>query len=157
MLGELKQFKILRSLKPWILHVCLWSRQTFCKILVTAPIRFEITENELKFWIHLKWTKSFEIAQNKLNMRKMIDRGVGTREGFRVFFFPTFLNKLLLILFLCFSHITPLLLSGYFWHSKNIFSLQCGCPMIQKQLNLVKKWEKYWKLIDDKHMFGNVI
>ncbi len=30
-----------------------------------------------------------------------------------------------------------------------------ACPMIQKQLNLVKEWGKYWKLFDDKHMFGD--
>ncbi len=49
----------------------------------------------------------------------------------------------------------PIFLSVYFWHLKNIFSPQCGCPMIQKQLNLVKEWRKYWKLFNDKHMFGD--
>ncbi len=38
---------------------------------------------------------------------------------------------------------------------KNICSLQFGCSIIKKQLNLVKEWGKYWKLFDDKYMFGD--
>jgi hypothetical protein len=40
---------------------------------------------------------------------------------------------------------------GCFWHSKNIYRP----TMTQKLLNLVNRWEKYWKMFNDRVMFGD--
>jgi hypothetical protein len=43
----------------------------------------------------------------------------------------------------------------YLWCWRNICGLPVSCAMTQNSLNLVNKWENYWKVFDDRYMFDD--
>jgi hypothetical protein len=65
-------------------------------------------------------------------------------------FFQKNWSKLSLTLFLCF-----LRCSFTSDAERTFIALQFGGAMTQKLLNLVKEWQKYWKMFDDKYMFSD--
>ncbi len=101
----------------------------------------------LDFWSHSK-TLVFWITRNRLKMRKIWGWNY---RGIQSHFFQENWSKLSLILFLlCFLHC-----SSTFDTQRTFVTLQFTCPMTQKSLNLVKALRKYWKIFDDKYMFGD--
>jgi hypothetical protein len=75
--------------------------------------------------------------------------GVGTREGsttiFSLFLKQTIIHPLLILSMICL----------YSWCWKNICGPPVSCAMTQNSLNLINKWEKYWKVFDDRYMFDD--
>ncbi len=67
-----------------------------------------------------------------------------------VLLFQKIWSKLSLILFLCF-----LGCSFIFEVERTFVGLQFVCPVTPKLLNLVKEWEKYWKVFDHRYVFSD--
>jgi hypothetical protein len=91
----------------------------------------------------------FLVAEDRLKMRKT--QGWNQRGVCLELFFQKKFNKLPLILFLC-----VLCVSSFTSDAKRTFvALQFVCPITQNPLNLVKEWGKYWKVFDERYLFGD--
>jgi hypothetical protein len=78
--------------------------------------------------------------------------GGGPREVCLELFFQKEINELyhssfFLVCFMCCSFTCDT--------ERTFVSLQFACPLTQNSFNLVKEWGKYWKVFDDRYLFGD--
>jgi hypothetical protein len=106
-------------------------QRCFVKLKLVAPIKFLVAEDRL---------------QNEEDIRGWNQRGVCLE-----LFFQKKFNKLPLILFLCVLCVAPL----HLMLKRTFVALQFVCPITQNPLNLVKEWGKYWKVFDERYLFGD--